>query len=63
LRSWAQAHGTIVTWHEPELDVSGGTMSRPIFDRLPVSASVQRRRWERGQRADNQRDVPSDEVK
>lgn len=34
IESWAQANGTIVTWHEPELDVSGGTMSRPIFDRI-----------------------------
>ena len=34
IESWAQAHGTIMTWHEPELDVSGGTMSRPIFDRI-----------------------------
>jgi site-specific DNA recombinase len=34
IESWAQAHGTLVTWHEPELDVSGGTMSRPIFDRI-----------------------------
>jgi site-specific DNA recombinase len=34
IESWAQAHGTIITWHEPELDVSGGTMSRPVFDRV-----------------------------
>lgn len=32
IESWAQAHGSALTWHEPELDVSGGTMSRPIFD-------------------------------
>ena len=34
IESWAQAHGAIVTWHEPELDVSGGTMKRPVFDRI-----------------------------
>ena len=34
IESWAQAHGHTLTWHEPELDVSGGTMSRPVFDRI-----------------------------
>lgn len=32
--AWAQVHGAIVTWHEPELDVSGGTMTRPVFDHV-----------------------------
>ena len=32
--SWAEAHGHTLTWHEPEMDVSGGTMSRPVFDRI-----------------------------
>jgi DNA invertase Pin-like site-specific DNA recombinase len=34
IESWAQAQGHTLTWHEPELDVSGGTMSRPVFDRI-----------------------------
>jgi site-specific DNA recombinase len=34
IESWAQAHGTIVSWHEPELDVSGGSMRRPVFDSI-----------------------------
>lgn len=34
IESWAQAHGHTLTWHAPELDVSGGTMSRPIFDQI-----------------------------
>ncbi len=34
IESWAKAHGHALTWHEPELDVSGGTMSRPVFDRV-----------------------------
>jgi site-specific DNA recombinase len=34
IESWAQAHGHILTWHDPELDVSGGTMSRPVFDQI-----------------------------
>src|SRR5271165_6982293 len=34
IESWAKAHGHTLTWHEPELDVSGGTMSRPVFDRI-----------------------------
>jgi site-specific DNA recombinase len=31
IESWAKAHGHELTWHEPELDVSGGSMRRPIF--------------------------------
>jgi DNA invertase Pin-like site-specific DNA recombinase len=31
---WAQMNGASVTWHEPELDVSGGTMRRPVFDAI-----------------------------
>jgi site-specific DNA recombinase len=31
IKRWAEANGAHVTWHEPELDVSGGTMDRPIF--------------------------------
>lgn len=34
IEAWARAHGHELTWHEPELDVSGGTMRRPIFDRI-----------------------------
>jgi site-specific DNA recombinase len=34
IESWAQAHDHTLTWHEPEMDVSGGTMSRPVFDRI-----------------------------
>ena len=34
IEAWANAHGHVLTWHEPELDVSGGTMKRPIFDRI-----------------------------
>ena len=34
IASWASAHGHYVAWHEPELDVSGGTMSRPIFEEV-----------------------------
>jgi site-specific DNA recombinase len=34
IESWAQLNGAEVTWHEPELDVSGGTMRRPIFDAI-----------------------------
>jgi site-specific DNA recombinase len=34
IERWAQAHGHTLTWHEPELDVSGGSMSRPVFDRI-----------------------------
>src|ERR1700679_2733495 len=32
IESWAKAHGHVLSWHEPELDVSGGTMNRPVFD-------------------------------
>jgi DNA invertase Pin-like site-specific DNA recombinase len=32
IEAWAQAHQVTLTWHEPELDASGGTMSRPIFE-------------------------------
>lgn len=32
--TWANARGHALTWHEPELDVSGGTMDRPIFERI-----------------------------
>jgi DNA invertase Pin-like site-specific DNA recombinase len=32
IEAWAQMNGAEVTWHEPELDVSGGTMRRPVFD-------------------------------
>ncbi len=34
IERWAKAHGHTLTWHEPELDVSGGSMSRPIFGRI-----------------------------
>jgi site-specific DNA recombinase len=34
IERWAQAHGHTLNWHEPELDVSGGSMSRPVFDRI-----------------------------
>jgi site-specific DNA recombinase len=34
IESWARAHGHTLSWHEPELDVSGGTMKRPIFDQI-----------------------------
>ena len=34
IEAWAQLNGAEVTWHEPELDVSGGTMRRPVFDRI-----------------------------
>lgn len=34
ISSWAQTHGHTLTWNEPELDVSGGTMSRPVFERI-----------------------------
>ncbi len=34
IERWAQAHGYELTWHEPELDVSGGTMRRPVFDQI-----------------------------
>ena len=31
---WAERHGHAIMLHEPELDVSGGTMKRPVFDRI-----------------------------
>jgi DNA invertase Pin-like site-specific DNA recombinase len=34
IERWAQAHEHTLSWHEPELDVSGGSMSRPVFDRI-----------------------------
>lgn len=34
IQRWADAHGHTLNWHEPELDVSGGTMRRPIFDQI-----------------------------
>lgn len=34
IERWAQAHGHTLTWHEPELDVSGGSMRRPVFDQI-----------------------------
>lgn len=37
IQTWADAHGHTLNWHEPELDVSGGTMRRPIFDQIMQS--------------------------
>ncbi len=34
IEAWAQMHSADLTWHEPELDVSGGGMQRPVFDRI-----------------------------
>jgi site-specific DNA recombinase len=34
IETWASLHGAELTWHEPELDVSGGGMRRPVFDRI-----------------------------
>jgi DNA invertase Pin-like site-specific DNA recombinase len=34
IERWAKAHGHTLSWHEPELDVSGGSMSRPVFDQI-----------------------------
>jgi site-specific DNA recombinase len=34
IEAWAALHGAELTWHEPELDVSGGGMRRPVFDRI-----------------------------
>ncbi len=34
IAGWAKAHGHELHWHEPELDVSGGTMRRPIFEAM-----------------------------
>jgi site-specific DNA recombinase len=34
IERWANAHGHTLSWHEPELDVSGGSMDRPIFEQI-----------------------------
>jgi site-specific DNA recombinase len=34
IEGWANAHQATLTWHDPELDASGGTMSRPIFEHI-----------------------------
>ncbi len=34
IEAWAQLHGTRLVWHEPELDVSGGRMDRPVFEQI-----------------------------
>lgn len=34
IEQYAAMQGHTLTWHEPELDVSGGTMKRPIFDAI-----------------------------
>ena len=34
IQKWADAHGHAITLHDAELDVSGGTMRRPIFDQV-----------------------------
>lgn len=34
IQAWAQLHGARLAWNEPELDVSGGGMRRPIFDHI-----------------------------
>jgi site-specific DNA recombinase len=34
IERWAKAHGHTLTWHEPELDVSGGSMKRPVFSQI-----------------------------
>jgi site-specific DNA recombinase len=34
IEAWATLNGAELTWHEPELDVSGGGMRRPVFDRI-----------------------------
>lgn len=34
IERWAKAHGHTLTWHQPELDVSGGSMNRPVFDQI-----------------------------
>lgn len=35
IEKWAAGReGIEIAWHEPELDVSGGTMERPVFDRI-----------------------------
>jgi site-specific DNA recombinase len=34
IEAWAALHDRRLVWHEPELDVSGGRMDRPIFDTI-----------------------------
>ncbi|MCW3069823.1 MAG: recombinase family protein, partial [Solirubrobacterales bacterium] len=34
IEQWASGYGHEIVWHEPELDQSGGKMSRPIFDQV-----------------------------
>jgi site-specific DNA recombinase len=34
IEQWASAHGHEIVWNEPELDQSGGKMSRPVFDQV-----------------------------
>ena len=34
IEAWARLQGTPLVWHEPELDVSGGRMDRPIFEQI-----------------------------
>jgi site-specific DNA recombinase len=34
IEQWSDAYGHEIVWHEPELDQSGGKMSRPIFDQV-----------------------------
>jgi site-specific DNA recombinase len=34
IETWASLHGAELRWHEPELDVSGGGMRRPVFDQI-----------------------------
>jgi site-specific DNA recombinase len=34
IESWAKLNGALLNWHEPELDVSGGPMRRPVFDQV-----------------------------
>ncbi len=34
IEQWAKFHDHTIVWHEPELDQSGGKMSRPIFDQV-----------------------------
>jgi DNA invertase Pin-like site-specific DNA recombinase len=34
IEAWAGLHGAELVWHEPELDVSGGRMDRPVFEKI-----------------------------
>ena len=34
IQAWADLHDRRLVWHEPELDVSGGRMDRPIFESI-----------------------------